>query len=446
MTSERDPQISALLLEAIPAPDASAHKDWSAVLDRAEATARRTPHTRAIWFARAGVGMAAIAALVFAAILFWPSAGQPRVLDRALAAIGHGPIIHVTYRVKQDYAFVDLRTGRRTLVFAQHEEWLDPSGALRSAYRDSAGHLHITVHAPGKNALSGHQKQTYSGILDGYRKALENGSATLSAKTRFRGRDIYWVRFKGQKMDTVSNHKVRSQVWALEVAIDAMTYRPVYLYETIDGRPQAVTGQEIVSVETLPSGSIDFTPTPKRDDTIGVLGGSLQNPTDLTTELDTGAPAKALGAVPIWLGRSYYGQKLNFFRAGKVTWGFGPRSVGFRDMNLHHTPAIELCYGSTVVEKMPLGYGATKDVVNCSYRGSHVLLRETLEPVPDFGWAVGPNSAINTIPIPKGSLLVFLGGGRGLMIENGVHISIDAESEAAAIAAARALIPLRGGD
>lgn len=444
MTSERDPQISALLLEAIPAPDASAHKDWSAVLDRAEATARRTPHTRVIWFARAGVGMAAIAALVFAAILFWPTTGQSRILDRALAAIGDGQIIHVTYRVKQDYAFVDLRTGRRTLVFAQHEEWLDPSGALRSAYRDSAGHLHITVHAPGKNALSGHQTQTYSGILNGYRKALENGSATLSTKTRFRGRDIYWVRFKGQKMDNVSNHKVRSQVWALEVAIDAMTYRPVYLYETIDGRPQAVTGQEIVSVETLPSGSVDFTPTPKRDDMIGVLGGSLQNPTDLTDELDSDAPAKALGAAPIWLGRNHRGQKLSFLRAGKVTWGFAPRSVRPRDMKLHHTPAIELCYGSTAVEKMPLGYGETRDVVNCSYRGSHVLLRETLEPVPDFGWAVGPN--INTIPIPKGSLLVFLGGGRGLMIENGVYISIDAESEAAAIAAARALIPLRGDE
>jgi len=444
MTPKRDSQIQSLLSAVVPAPDAAPYKNWEAVLERAGAAKPRLRYWHSMAVRRGGIGLAFAAAAVFAAVLFWPSAGKHSILERALAAVGTKPIIHVTYRFKQDYAFVDLRTGRRTLVFAQHEEWLDPSGALRSAYRDSAGHLHITVHAPGKNALSGHQKQTYSGILDGYRKALENGSATLSAKTRFRGRDIYWVRFKGQKMDTVSNHKVRSQVWALEVAIDAATYKPVYLYETIDGRPQQITGQEIVSVETLPSGSIDFTPTPKREDTIGVLGGSLQNPTDLTTELDTGAPAKAVGAAPFWLGRSYNGQKLNFFRAGKVTWGFGPRSVGFHDMKLHHTPAIELCYGSTAVEKMPLGYGATKDVVNCSYRGSHVLLRETLEPVPDFGWAVGPN--INTIPIPKGSLLVFLGGGRGLMIENGVYISIDAESEAAAIAAARALIPLRGGD
>ena len=115
---------------------------------------------------------------IFAAILLWPAANQGSVLDRALAAIGDGPIIHVTYRFKKDYEYVDLKTGRKTRLYQEYEEWLDPSGALRTAYHVN-GHLVVTVRAPGKNTLSGHEKETYSGILDGYRKALENGSATL---------------------------------------------------------------------------------------------------------------------------------------------------------------------------------------------------------------------------------------------------------------------------
>jgi hypothetical protein len=437
MTPEHDSQISALLLTAIPAPDASAYEDWYAVLDRAEVApaARRAPRVRLTMFARAGVGAVTTAALVFAAILFWPSTGQPRVLDRALAAIGNGPIIHVTYRFKKDYEYVDLKTGRRTRPYQVYEEWLAPSGALRRAYHLN-GRLEVTVSAPGKNTLSGHEKQTYSGILDGYRKALENGTATLSAKTRFQGRDIYWVRFKGQKMLNVSNHKSRYQNWALEVAIDAATYRPVYLYETINGHPQPITGQEIVSVETLPSGSVDFTPTGKSHGGSLAMGGSPVNPVDLTAELDTDAPTKALGATPIWLGQSYRGQKLAFLRTGKVTWGFAPSSVRPRDMKLHHTPAVELCYGSTAVTTISRNHHATY----CDYRGPHVLLQETLKPIPGFGWAVGPNSDINTIP--EGSLLVFSGGGSGLIIENRVYISINAESESAAVAAARALGPL----
>jgi hypothetical protein len=442
MTSQRDSQISALLLAATPAPDSSPYEDWNAVLERAKAAAaaRRTPRSRVILFARAGVGMAAVAALVFAAILFWPSADQPRVLDRALAAIGSGPIIHVTYRFKKDYAYVDLKTGRKTQPYQVYEEWLAPTGAVRRTYHAN-GRLEVNVTAPGKNALSSHEKQTFSGILNGYRKALENGTATLSAKVRFHGRDIYWVRFKGQKMLNVSNHKRRYQDWALEVAIDAATYKPVYLYETINGRAQQITGQEIVSVETLPSGSVDFTPTAQNHTGGSIAGGdSLDNPVDLTAELDTDAPTKALGAAPIWLGRNYRKQKLAYFRAGMITWGFAPPSVRPRDMKLHHTPALELCYGSTAVATISRNHHS----VYCDYRGPHVRLQEALEPVLSFGWAVGPNSGINKIP--EGLLRVFPGGGSGQMIENGVYISIDAKTEAAVIAAARALRPLRGGE
>ena len=441
MTQERDLRIQELLAAAIPAPDATPHENWSAVLERAEASKRRRRFHLPTADKRAGAGLAVAAAVIFAAVLFWPSAVKHSVLDRALAAVSGGPIIHVTYRVKQDYAFVDLHTGRRTLVFVQYEEWLDPSGALRSAYKDGSGRLHVTVLAPGKNTLSGHQRETYSGILDGYRKALENGTATLSAKTRFRGRDIYWVRFKGQKMLNVSGHTSRYQDWALEVAIDASTYRPVYLYETIDGRPQAITGQEIVSVETLPSGSVDFTPTTSGHKTgyAVVTGGFPPSSVDLTAELDTGAPEKALGAPPIWLGPSYQGQKLAFLRAGKATWGFAPPSVRPRDMKLQHAPAVELCYGSTTITTISRDHRS----IYCDYRGPHVLLQEALEPIPGFGWATAVPGSSDFNKIPGGSVMVFPGGGRGLIIENGVYVSIDAKSEAAVIAVARALTPLR---
>ena len=441
MTPDRDSHVRKLLTTALPAPDPAPHEDWNAVLERAGATPGVPRSRRLVWLGRAGAAVA-VATAIFAAILLWPAVNQGSVLDRALAAIGDGPIIHVTYRFKKDYEYVDLKTGRKTRLYQEYEEWLGPSGALRTAYHVN-GHLNFTVLAPGKNTLSGHEKETYSGILDGYRKALENGTAKLSAKTRFHGRDIYWVRFKGQKMLNVTNHKKRYQVWALEVAINAATYKPVYLYETINGRPQPVTGQAIVSVETLPSGSVDFTPT-GTNHTGGVAvepGASPPNPINLEGKLDTRAPAKALGATPIWLGSSYRGQKLAFLHAGKVPWGFAPSSHP-RDMRRYHTPALVFCYGSTAVEKMP---GNNPDVVYCDYRALHVLLQEALKPIPGFGWG-WPHTAFNpggTFTIPKGSMLVFPGGGQGLVIEHGIYVSIEAGTEKAAITAARKLKLLR---
>jgi hypothetical protein len=441
MTPDRDSHVRKLLTTALPAPDPAPHEDWNAVLERAGATPGVPRSRRLVWLGRAGAAVA-VATAIFAAILLWPAANQGSVLDRALAAIGDGPIIHVTYRFKKDYEYVDLKTGRKTRLYQEYEEWLDPSGALRTAYHVN-GHLNVTVLAPGKNTLSGHEKETYSGILDGYRKALENGTAKLSAKTRFHGRDIYWVRFKGQKMLNVTNHKKRYQVWALEVAINAATYKPVYLYETINGRPQPVTGQAIVSVETLPSGSVDFTPT-GTNHTGGValeLGASPSNPINLEGKLDTGAPAKALGATPIWLGSNYRGQKLAFLQAGKVRWGIAPPSRP-REMQRYQTPALVFCYGSTAVEKMP---GNNPDVVYCDYRAPHVLLQEALKPIPGFGWG-WPHTAFNpggTFTIPTGSMLVFPGGGQGLVIEHGIYIRIEAGTEKAAITAARKLKLLR---
>ncbi|MGC9974139.1 MAG: hypothetical protein ABSC36_01950, partial [Gaiellaceae bacterium] len=429
MTPDRDSHIRKLLMTAVPTPDPAPHEDWNAVLERAGATHGVPRSRRLVWLGRSSAAVA-VATAIFAAILLWPAANQGSVLDRALATIGDGPIIHVTYRFKKNYEYVDLETGRKTRLYQEYEEWLDPSGALRTIYRVN-GHLNVTVLAPGTLPLSRHQKETYSGILNGYRKALENGTAKLSAKTRFHGRDIYWVRFKGQKMLNVSNHKKRYQEWALEVAIDAATYKPVYLYETINGRPQPVTGQAIVSVETLPSGSVDFTPTPnnRAGGYLVESGGSPVNPVDLTAELNTGAPAKALGARPIWLGPNYRGLKLDFLRAGNVTWGFGPRSGHPSDLKLHHAPSVELCYGGASIAKVGYSHGIYSTVTYCNYRRPYVLLKEAREPTPDFGWG-WPRTTWNpdggTFTIPKGSMVVFPGGGQGLVIEHGIYISIEA--------------------
>lgn len=438
MTPKRDSQIQSLLSAVVPAPDAAPYKNWEAVLERAGAAKPRLRYWHSMAVRRGGIGLAFAAAAVFAAVLFWPSAGKHSILERALAAVGTKPIIHVTYRFKQDYAFVNLRTGRRTLVFAQYEEWLAPSGALRSAYRVN-GRLQVTVSAPGKNTLSGHQRQTYSGILDGYRKALERGTATLSAKTRFRGREIYWVRFKGQRMLNVSNHKKRYQDWALEVAIDAATYRPVYLYETINGRPQAITGQEIVSVETLPSGSVDFTPTPRQQPEAVVFGGSVQNPIDLEKVASSNAPARALGATPLWLGRSYKSQELAYLNAGKVTWG--------ALKSPHHTRALELCYGTKTVTVVRRYRGVVMNrAISCEPRNAHVLLQETTEPTASFRWPVSltGNTGLQ-IKIPEGSAMISLGGSESYLVEWGIYVHIVAGSETAAIEAARALKPLGSG-
>ncbi len=100
--------------------------DWSRVV--ADAGVARRP-----LYAPVRLGFAAaFVALIAATVAFWPAGGSsPTVIDRALAATGTGSVLHIVYESDLQHALVDLETGERTEIRAEHEVWFEPTKVLR---------------------------------------------------------------------------------------------------------------------------------------------------------------------------------------------------------------------------------------------------------------------------------------------------------------------------
>src|SRR2546430_2369445 len=117
--SGADVNASELLDRYVPVPAGAG--DWSAVVRDANARPRR-------WRlgAAAAVGIA-ILAVALVALLAPSRHGDGSVVDRALAALGGGPVLHVVTRSPYPrYELIDLATGERRPVYDEIEEWSDP--------------------------------------------------------------------------------------------------------------------------------------------------------------------------------------------------------------------------------------------------------------------------------------------------------------------------------
>jgi hypothetical protein len=371
------------------------------------------------------VGMLALAAAVLGAIAFWPS-NSPHggILQRALAAVGDGPIIHIVYRDQAAETLVDLATGQRTSLADQHEVWYDPSEGLREVTSFNGTVQDTFVDAADK--IPSQDQQTDAGILNGYRQALQDGTATLSPEQTFDGQQVYWVQFQGQMYPNVADGKEHD--FSHEVAIDASSYQPIYVRETLDGQPGPDTGESILSVDTMPAGSIDFTPTPRPQPGTHAMRMGAGSATDLTSQITSSAPAQALGATPLWLGQSYDNLPLAYAQSQPMFWG-PPGETPTK------TTGLEVCYGSIDPNPIPAGINPT----SCNETGPHVLLQEATQLTPRFGGSLFGSA----VTIPSGSVLIGWNPTDGYLVDNGVYIHISAQSEDAVLAVAKALQPIQ---
>src|SRR5262245_19966535 len=72
--------------------------------------------------------VAVIAAVALLAFLLWPSGGaRGGITDRALGAVGGGPVLHVITRAATGDQLVNLRTGRTSMPTYEVESWSDRS-------------------------------------------------------------------------------------------------------------------------------------------------------------------------------------------------------------------------------------------------------------------------------------------------------------------------------
>lgn len=424
-----DAEVIELLRDS---PELLAIADAISATQAAPATRRRMTRVAAV---AAMIGVAVALALVS------PWSGRGSLVDRALAAIGSGEVIHVVQRADvPGQTLVDLRTGTESPVVRTTELWFDGErGLLRSLQRiggavtgevletpegawTEAGRVYtcawiaahpveatkarVSCNASGENGTTPQQvpeprptlDPALAGFVTGYRDALSSGDATRDGRGTLDGRAIEWLRF-ALPPDTGPARTER-------VAVDAATYLPVQV-ETLVG--DRLVSRAAVSVsETLDRANVSFARprlvAPGQEPVINRVVD------EAVVSLDEAR--KALDGKLVGGGASLAGLPIYEITSKTVAIGYGTDS----GREPRRAPSVEFSYGET---------DGNDDLV----------VGEALEPLMLYRFGLYGQDP------PEGSLSVIRLGTRylGRIRIAGLYVTIEAPSKQLAIDAARAL-------
>jgi hypothetical protein len=214
--SIRDPEVLEALRD---------EPELLAIADAVEETQRLPRSSRRRALSRSAA-LAAVGVATLVTVLLWPSGGgRNPILDRALAAIGNRPVLHLAVRAPTGQQLVNLRTGRTTLRTVVLESWSDRSlKRFHFLYREN-GRVVAEFLFPQDRVRGLHVgtiDPAYAAIWSGYRQALATGKAKIAGKGSLYGRPVYWLRFSSPRS---------------EVAVDRRTYKLVaFRFTTDSGR------------------------------------------------------------------------------------------------------------------------------------------------------------------------------------------------------------------
>ena len=177
----------------IPAPDPEARR-------RIYAYAISQPETKTRgrrWRLRSVAAAAAVAVAVVAVLLVSPWSGTDGgLVQRALAAVGTGPVMHIVMEEPPNTVNVNLKTGRETGGTFRVETWAD---RLNNRYQTifSEGNRLVSDYVGTNHYRTGSEAATvnkfYVGLATGYRAALRSGTAKLVGRGTFNGHHVYWL-------------------------------------------------------------------------------------------------------------------------------------------------------------------------------------------------------------------------------------------------------------
>jgi hypothetical protein len=303
-------------------------------------------------------------------------------VDRALAAVGSGPVIHAVLEYSSRRSVVvNLATGEERVRVARVEVWYsEQRREFRSRISTDGGPAsdyvgHVTNFLTRPDAA-------LTEFATGYRAALEEGRVHAVGDVEVDGRKAKRIEFAPQTGGGVET-----------VTVDAETFVPLTFYMTLPGGYRT-TVQHVLSIESVPYGASDFKP----HDSVPVpVSGHI----GATSDVSLADAAQALGGALLVLDRA-------------------PDSV-----KVSH-PNLELSNG----EKL------TGVLVQLAYGDVEVWL------ATDRGGAFFANVGL---PEPEGSMALGsqgLHGWRGKLSKDGFAVGIEAPTKAQVLAAARALKPL----
>jgi hypothetical protein len=299
---------------------------------------RRFWRTRRLLTAAAVVTACAVGALLLAS----PRQGSPSLVDKALAAVGGGPVLHVV--VSQTAVFggpvIDVETGKTLSRTLETEVWFDGGRDLKktifrldgevldeqletsqggwtrggpiytcawiAAHPAEATRARVSCNASGENGptprvvpeIPPTLEPALAGFVDNYRSALASGEAREAGRGRVEGREVVWLEFRGNRGSE-------------RVAVDAQTYVPLLIEQ--DGEPT----YRVTTAESLPYDESYFAKPPR---TRTQTGGSVASEREVTPA----EAASVLGRRALWLGETWNGLRLAEVALEERTIGYGP--------------------------------------------------------------------------------------------------------------------------
>jgi hypothetical protein len=418
-------------------PEPARMSDWDAVLRDARPR-RRSPFLQ-LGLATGVVGLAALFV-----VAPWKGAERVGILDRALAAVGDQPVLHILleHSARGDEV-VDLESGRPVVRKLTTEVWFDDSRGLKKTISriDGApldemletpqggfteGGVIYTcawiaehpveaakarVSCPGgsdSRRASGAQRVSLdpalASFVDHYRAALASGEARRIRDGQVDGHAVTWIAFRikepGRSASTPTFERV---------AIDKDTYKPLLI--STDSESVRVR-----DIETVPFDERLFS-RPRRVERPSV--GNVVAESDLKI----GAAGTTLpGGNALWLGEEWQGLHLASVKRQELSTGYGP----FSTREPSRAVGVELEYSQGVLP---------------AAAGSHaaVIVREATSCPFAYAWSCGAGD-------PKEGTIE-LGEGRSLLRIGGLFVTIwdfRAARQPSTLQLARSLQPVPG--
>ena len=355
--------------------------------------------------------------------------GEAFTLDRALAAIGGGPVIHAVVEASApDAVVLDLTTGSERPIVQRNEYWYDAERSLlrtRISFDETVRSEILetprgAVSDAGRVADRGYRPEVdaaLAGFVTRYRSALRGGTASIVGERIVAGREAVVLRIRGLDANVLPGGG------AEEVTVDAQSYRPLtFQYLEPSGRRSVLWRvNELESLERTPALFAAPELSSPRPMAAGGGGGGR--------ELSLDEAATVLGRPALWAGPTVGELKLVRQRLAEaqLTWTDGRRT---------HSRVLELAYGTAI------GDGGLD-------RDRPFLVISQAETAED-GFTIGFGGRAGAPP-PEGLIAlraaIIVNGTierwHGRMRADGLYVSIESNQRNLIVRAARALRALQ---
>lgn len=286
--------------------------------------------TRRILVAASAAGVLAVAVALLPGRV--ADEGKVDVIERALAAVSEGPVIHALVENADSRAIlVDLASDRETIEPERYESWHDQE-------RDQVSIL-MTVGNEVVNEMRGVKLSGPPPSLRAlaftthYREALETGKARVIRRETADGRKTVLLRIGVPAWKDPRSGEVVEPSYVEEVVVDADTFKPLR-FRHLPG-PDVVAGPihwwRVLSIESIDRDDDDFKAVPPARRWRMVAPSNAK-------KVSLEEAATALGRPALWPGEQVDGVSLD--RLGLVTTTFT-----WNDGRKTESPSLQIHYG-----------------------------------------------------------------------------------------------------